>query len=197
MRNLLHVVIVGVIISILKEVGVPDASVVMEARELRAAGRSRPSDAVALDFFAHGRHLIIDEVVTTVYKNIVLQKVASIPGCATKQAEDRKLLADRTSSHPIATPRGGPRVLVPFAMEDGGRHGAHAHALLRALAVTALAKGRSPSAARKQEDALYGMAVSLRVHQWQHRLSTWLQLALSSQVIRLLSPATSSGMQYI
>ena len=118
---------------------------------------------MALEFFAKGIHLVIDAVVTTMYRNKVLHKVASIPGYATKQAEDKKLLADRTSSHPIATPHGGPHVLVPFAMEDGGRLGAHAHALLRALTVTAIAKGRSPLAARRHEDASHGMASSLWV----------------------------------
>ena len=39
----------------------------------RAADRSRPGDAVALDFFAYGGHLlVIDAVVTTVYGNTVL-----------------------------------------------------------------------------------------------------------------------------
>ena len=63
---------------------------------------------------------------TTVYRNGVLQQVASIPGYAAKQAEDKKFRADRTSSHFIAAQHGGPHALVPFAMEDGGRLGAHA-----------------------------------------------------------------------
>jgi hypothetical protein len=140
MRHLLHDGLVGVVTSILKEVGVPDATVVVEARGLRAADRSKPDDYMALDFFAQDMHLVIDAVVTTMCMNTFLQKVASIPGYAAKQAEDRKFQADRISSHPIATPHGGPHVLVPFAMEDGGRLGAHAQALPRALAVTAIAK---------------------------------------------------------
>ena len=129
----------------------------------------------------------------TVYRNTVLQKVASIPGYATKQAEDRKCLADCTSSHSIAAPHGGPHVLVPFAIEDGGSIGVHVHELLKALAVTTLAKERSPPAARRHEDASHGMTMSLRVQ----RLFTWLHLALSRHVIRLLCPATTSGLQYI
>ena len=96
----------------------PDASVVMEARVLRAAYHSGSCDVVALDFFAQGRHLAIDAIVTTTYKNTVLQKIASIPGNEAKQAEDRKFLADRTPSQPIATPYGGLHVLVPFAIES-------------------------------------------------------------------------------
>ncbi len=50
----------------MRDAGVPDASVVLEARGLRAADRSRPGDVVALDFFADGRHLVIDVVLTTI-----------------------------------------------------------------------------------------------------------------------------------
>ena len=68
--------------------------------------------------------------------------MATILGYAAKQAEDRKLYVDRTSHQPIAAVHGGPHVLVPFAVEDGGRLGAHALALLKALATVALDKGR-------------------------------------------------------
>jgi len=79
-RHLLHARLVGVIKTILREAGVPDAALVTEARGLRAADRLRPGDVVALDFFADGRHLVIDAVMTTVYKNTVLEKVATVPG---------------------------------------------------------------------------------------------------------------------
>jgi hypothetical protein len=88
MRHLFHASLVGVIKVILWEAGVPDASVVLEARGLRIANRSRPRDVVAQDFFADGRHLVIDVVMTTVYTNAVLEKVATVPGYAAKQAED-------------------------------------------------------------------------------------------------------------
>jgi hypothetical protein len=39
---------------------------------LRVRDASRPRDVVALDFFAEGRHLVIDGVVTTVYPNTIL-----------------------------------------------------------------------------------------------------------------------------
>jgi hypothetical protein len=125
--------------------------VVTEARGLRAADRSRPGDVVALDFFADGRHLVIDAVMTKVYMNTVLEKVATIHGFAAKQAEDRKFLADKMSTQPISVVHGGPHVLVPFAIEDGGRLGAHAQALLRSLATAALAKGRTPPFSRGVE----------------------------------------------
>ena len=125
---------VGVIKTILKEVGIPDATIVKEARGLRATDRSRPGDVVALDFFVDGRHLVIDAVMTTMYRDTVLEKVATFPGYATKQAEDRKFVADKTSRRPISTVHGGPHILVPFAIEDGDRLGSYAHALLRRAA---------------------------------------------------------------
>ena len=111
---------------------------------MRAADRSRYGDVVALDFFADRKYLAIDVVVTSVYRNTVFPRVSTIPCYAAKRAEDRKFLADIYSRHPIATPHGGPRVLAPFTIEDGGRLGAHAQALHRALATTSLAKGRTP-----------------------------------------------------
>jgi len=118
---------------------------------------------VALDIFADGRHLVIDVGITTVYKNTMLHQVATIPGYAAKQAEDRKFLKDRTSSQPIAASNGGQHVLVLFAMEDGGRLGAHAEALLRALAIAAISKGRTPPMTRRMMDAPHTMQVSMWV----------------------------------
>ena len=108
-----------------------------------------PKDVVVLDFFAEGRHLVIATVVTTIYRNTVMQRVSPIPGYAAKHADDRKLLADKTSAEPIAMVHGGPHVMVPFAMEDVGRLGAHAHALLTAPATVALEKGRRPPCAHR------------------------------------------------
>jgi len=142
MRHLFHAYLVGVIKVILREARVPDAYVVLEARGLRVAGRSRLGDVVALDFFADGRHLVIDVVMTRVYRNTILEKVATVPGYAAKKAEDMKFLADRTSRQPISAIHGGPHILAPFAIEDGGRLGAHAQALMLALASSAPATPR-------------------------------------------------------
>ncbi len=97
---------VGVIKNTLREASVLEASVVLEARGLRAANRSRPRDIVALDFVANGRHLVIDAVMTTVYRNTVLNKVATIPRYAAKQVEDMKFLAEMISNQPISTLHG-------------------------------------------------------------------------------------------
>ena len=174
--------------AILRESGAPKASVVLKARGLRAADSSRPGDVVALDFFADGRHLAIDAVMNTVYRNTVQEKVATVPGYAAKQAEDKKFLADRTSRQSILATHGGPHILVPFAIEDGGRLGAHAQALMRALAASAPARGRTPPFARGIEDMYHPMLVSLWVRRWHQRISSWLHLAISRHVVRLLCP---------
>ena len=137
---MMHTCLVGILRSILRDFGLPDMAVVTESRGLRSTDTSRHGDFVVLDFFAEGRHLVIDAVVTTVYRKNRIQRMAFIPGYAAKQVEDRKLLADRTSTQTIAAAHGGPRVLVPVAIEDGGRLGAHALAPLKALATVALEK---------------------------------------------------------
>jgi len=63
---MMHVGLVGAIRSILKDVGIPDMAIVAKARGLRSTNASRPEDIVVLNFFAEGRHPIIDDVVTTV-----------------------------------------------------------------------------------------------------------------------------------
>jgi len=160
---MMHAGLVGVLTSILKDVGILDIAVVTEARGLREADAFRAGDVVVQDFFAEGRHLVVDVVVTTVYRNTILQGVASIPRYAAKQAQDMKLYVDKTSTQRIAAIHGGPHVLVPFAIEDRGRLGAHALALLRSLAIVALDKGRRPPFAHRACVPSSSSAVSLWV----------------------------------
>ena len=49
MRHMIHVGLVGVLISILKDVGLPNMAVVIEARRLRDADASRPGEVLVLD----------------------------------------------------------------------------------------------------------------------------------------------------
>ena len=88
-----------------------------------------------------GRHLVIDVVLCTVYRNVTLAQTCSIPGYAAKMAEDRTFYNDKKSSHPVSSNYGGGHVFVPFAMEDGGTLGAHALALLKQLAEFAVSRG--------------------------------------------------------
>jgi hypothetical protein len=87
---MMHAGLAGVIRSILKDVGIPDMVVVTEARGPRTTYATRPGDVVVLDFFVEGKYLVFDVVVTTVYRNTILQRVASILGYAAKEDEDRK-----------------------------------------------------------------------------------------------------------
>ena len=66
MCHIMHSRLVGVLVSILKDVGVPKMAIVTEARGLWTVDTSRLGDVVVLDFFADGHHLVVDAVVTTV-----------------------------------------------------------------------------------------------------------------------------------
>ena len=76
MRHKMHYGLVEVLKSIIKDVGIRDMAVVTEARGLRSSYASRPGDVVVLDFFRDGQHLVIDVVVTTIYRNTVLHQVS-------------------------------------------------------------------------------------------------------------------------
>jgi hypothetical protein len=86
-----------------------------------------------LDCHDPGRHLLLDGVVTIVYMNTRQRETGKIPGYAAKLVEDKKFYADKTSYRPVVRIHGGLHTLVPFAVEDGGRLGAHAQAFLRSL----------------------------------------------------------------
>ena len=147
-RHLMHYGLIKSLRHIVEEAGVPKASIVEEARGLREGDATRPRDFVVLDFIVLGRHLILNGVVTTVYINSIRSKVAVVPGFAAKKVEDTKFKADLTSAHPVLAPHGGRHTFVPFAMEDGGRIGAHGHAVLRILVEHAVARGKLPPRSR-------------------------------------------------
>ena len=80
--------------------------------------------------------------------------------------EDRKLKKDADSPHPVAVAAGGRHTFVPFAMEDGGRLGAHAHATLKLLAEYAAGKGRLTPLARHVAPPLPPVDVALWIRRW-------------------------------
>ena len=124
-----------------------------------------------------------------------MDKASKIPGHAAKLAEDRKFDADKAAATPVSSVFGGDHVLVPFAMEDGGRLGAHALAFLRSLAEHAVSQGVfcAPDSFASLKPAMH---VSLWVQRWQQRLSAWLHVGLSRQLLRLYQPADSFGLVY-
>ena len=77
----MHAGFVAVIVAILLMAGIPKSSIVVEKKGLRP-GRSRPGDVVVLDFYGpSGRHLlVIDAVISTVYRNTILAATSLIPG---------------------------------------------------------------------------------------------------------------------
>ena len=186
-RHYMHAGLVALIVIILLMSGVPKSSIVLEKKGLRPGNRSRPGDIVVLNFYGLGRHLVIDVVLCTVYRNVTLAQTCSIPGYAAKMAEDRKFYNDKKSSHPVSSKYGGDHVLVPFAMEDGGTLGAHALALLKQLAEFAVSHGSFCSPGSRAP-LTAPMQVSLWVQRWQHRLSTWLHVTLSQQLLRMYHP---------
>ena len=78
----------------------------------------RPRDIVVLDFFGLCRHMVIDVVVSTVYRNTILLKTiaSSRAMLPSKLAGDRKFKADEKSHEPVSSKHGGDRVFVPFAI---------------------------------------------------------------------------------
>ena len=78
----MHAGLVAVIVAILLMVGIPKScSIVVEKKGLIRPDRSRPGDVVVLDFYGPGRHVIIDAVISTVYRNTILSATSSlIPG---------------------------------------------------------------------------------------------------------------------
>ena len=97
------------------------------ARGLRGSeDKTRPWDIVVLDYHAPGKHLMLDGVVTTVYRITRQRETRNIPGYAAKLVEDTKVYANKISEWFVAKIHGGRHNLVPFAVEDGGRLGAHA-----------------------------------------------------------------------
>ena len=97
----------------------------------------------------------------------------------------------------IGTARYHTGTVLYYNMEDGGRLGAHAQALLRSFATLAVEKGRRPLRAYRDSSSSSPTLASLWVQRWQQRLSTWMHLALSKQVLRILCPDAASRQSFI
>jgi len=142
-RAFMHDGLISTLKKVLHETGVPTSATLTEASGLRGRmDKTRPGDIAVLDFYAHERHLLLNGVVTTVYKNARLRETTEVPGYAAKLVEDRKFYADKVSERHVARIHGGLHTLIPFAVENGGRLGAHAQAFLHMLAERAVRQGR-------------------------------------------------------
>ncbi len=87
-------------------------------------------------------------------------------------------------------------MLIPFAMEDGGRIGAHGLAALRMLAEYVVTMGKSPPTSVCARVLLPPEAVAMWMRRWQHKLSIWLHLIMARHVIRYLAPSVAAGAGY-
>ena len=122
--------------------------------------------------------------------------MVTIPGFAAKQVEDKKFRAGADSIHPVSAQHGKRHRFIPFAMEDGGRIGAHGQAALRMLAESAVAKGKAPPMSTRVAPLQHLEVVAVWVRRWQQKLSVWLHLPLSRQVLRYLAPSVADGISY-
>ena len=68
----MHAGLVVVIVARLLMAGIPKSSIVVEKKGLSRPDRFRSGDVVVLDFYGPGRHLVIDAVISTVYRNTIL-----------------------------------------------------------------------------------------------------------------------------
>ena len=85
----MHHDLTKVLRKIIEEAGMPKASIVEEARGLRPGDASRLGDIVVLDSSDAHKHLVIDAVVTTVYRNTVLDKQGSVRSGVCSEAGGR------------------------------------------------------------------------------------------------------------
>ena len=121
------------------EAGATKHDLAWELPGLRPGHADRPGDVVWKDFYGEGRHLVVDCCCTSVRRDEIEAQFDD-PGCAVRAAEKRKFDNDDLSSRPVSTDG---HVLVPFVVEDGGRFGDHALALLWNLALRGAGPGGS------------------------------------------------------
>ena len=149
-----------------------------ELRGLRPDG-TRPGDVVWLDYHGKGRHLLIDATVASVFCPAMLKSGCfDKPGLAAAKAEARKFSDDAKSVSPV----GGQHRLVPFAVEESGRFGKHALALLRELASRGVKDGylKPPTSWRAPKQL---RVISYWVSQWLQDISLSLSHHLSDIVL--------------
>ena len=177
---------------LLRQAGPAKTDIVFEVSNLRQGDKTRPGDVVWLNFLGPGQHLLIDVSITGVYRDAVLKDVCRIPGFAAKAVEDAKLDEDFRSSSPVSQCHGGRHRLVPFVLEEGGRFGDHALAILSEIADLGAETGKlkapeSWSCSNPQAASAYW------VRRWKQEVSGWLQVTMSDTLLRQTSRASVYG----
>ena len=149
---------------------------------------------VWLHFLGPGQHLLIDVSITGVYyRDAVLDDVSRIPGFAANKArEDAKLDEDFRSASPVSQCHGGRHrlVVVPFVLEEGGRVGDHALALLSEIAELGAQAGKLNKAPESWASSSPNAASAYWVRKWKQEVSGWLQVTMSDTLLRQTSRAS-------
>jgi len=171
-----HRVMVDLLEEIAREVGV---TTILEMPALLAGTAERPADIACISVEGAGRHWIIDFSLVHVLSSTYIDRgrASREAGYAARVMEDHKIKHYHRRVEAL-----GHR-FIPFVMEDGGRMGQHAAALLREFAV--LRADRS----RRTDDWESSRAVVQERYytQWIQRISsrlhagmaTWIQLSLT------------------
>ena len=172
---------------VLREAGASKHDLCWELAGLRPGHADRPGDVVWKDFFGPGRHLVVDCCCTSVRRDDI-EKYFDSPGRAAREAEQRKFDNDDTSHSPVRT---AGHTLAPFVMEDGGRFGEHALALLWNLAL----RGTGPRGCLSRPLASGGQSTccptptataSWYVNKWLGSLSWTMARFHASQLLQTL-----------
>ena len=184
-----------VVARILRQAGAAKTDIVFEVSNLRQGDKTRPGDVVWLNFLGPGQHLLIDLSITGVYRDAVLDDVSRVPGFAAKAREDAKLDEDFRFASPVSQVRGGRhRLLVPFVLEEGGRFGDHALAILLEIAELGAQTGKLkvPESSCSNPKAA---ASAYWVRKGKQEVSgrRWLQVTLSDTLLRQTSRASEYG----
>ena len=155
----------------------------------------RPGDVVWLNFLGPGQHLLIDVSITGVYRDAVLDDVSRVPGFAAKAREDAKLDEDFRSASPVSQVHGGRHSrLVPFVLEEGGRFGDHALAILLEIAELGGAQTGKLKVPESWSCSNPQAASAYWVRKWKQEVSGWLlQVTLSDTLLRQTSRASVYG----
>ena len=106
--------------------------------------------------------------------------------------EDAKLDEDFRSSSPVSQCHGGRHRLVPFVLEEGGRFGDHALAILSEIAGIGAETGKlkAPESwfcSNPQAASAYW------VRSWKQEVSGWLQVTMSDTLLRQTYRASVYG----
>ena len=101
-KTYMHAGLIACLQGVFKDAGVSASATVIEARGLGGGEdrTSRPGDIVVLDYVAPDKHLLIDGVVTNVYKTTRLRETKLGPSRCTR-LEDLKFNADKISEHSV------------------------------------------------------------------------------------------------